>query len=433
MFLWAPVYKQVLSVKLSAAKGTVKALKMRGIFASCALAAVLLTVVWADHHHDSDHSLESDANCRKLSPHNADFAFALYKNLNAKAAAGKNIFYSPLGIATALSMLSTGARADTHSQLFSTLGYSPMNQEHVNEAYEHLFQMLGRSQADQQLDVGNAVAVRTGFNPQEQFLKDIKRYYSGEVFNVDFSNPDEAAAEINRQIASKTQDKIKDLVKDLDPSMAMVLINYVFFRGQWEKPFDGNLTTKGEFKVDENTNVQVDMMKKMGRFDYYEDNVNHTTVILLPYKGNTSMMIVLPDEGKMSEVEGYINKDYIRNWHDSLFKNNVNLVMPKFSISAHASLDDTLQELGITDAFGEKADFSGMSEEIKLKVSKASHKAVLSVDETGTEAAAATTIEIMPMSMPETLTLNRPFLVFIMEHSTRNFLFMGKINDPTAM
>lgn len=208
---------------------------MRGIFAKCTLAALLLAVAWADHHehhqHGSEHSHTGDLNCHKLSPPNADFAFALYKNLNAKTAAGKNIFYSPTGISTALSMLSTGARGETHSQLFASLGYSAFNQDKVNEAYEHLFHMLGHSQKNQHLDVGNGVAVRTGFNPLEKFLKDVKHFYSGEIFKVDFSKPAEAAAEINRFIASKTNDKIKDMVKELDPAMAMVLINYVYFRG----------------------------------------------------------------------------------------------------------------------------------------------------------------------------------------------------------
>ncbi|XP_035535197.1 alpha-1-antitrypsin homolog [Morone saxatilis] len=410
---------------------------MHGIFTSCALATLLLAAAWADHHHHhghgTEHSHDGEMSCHKLSPPNADFAFALYKSLNAKAAAGKNIFYSPLGISTALSMLSTGASGETHSQLFSSLGYSAHNQAQINEAYEHLFHMLGHSQENQQMVVGNAAAVRSGFNPLEKFLNDVKHFYSGEIFNVDFTKSAEAAAEINRFIASKTQDKIKDMVKDLDPEMAMVLINYVFFRGQWEKPFDGNLTSKADFHVDDTTTVQVDMMKKTGRFDSYQDVENHTTVIMLPYKGNTSMMIVLPDEGRMAEVEGYINKDYLRHWHDSLFRNSVDLFLPKFSISTEATLDSTLKELGITNAFADNADFSGISEEVKLKVSKVSHQAVLSVDETGTEAAAATTIEIMPMSMPETIKLDRPFLVFILEHSTRSILFMGKINNPTAM
>uniref|UniRef100_A0A3Q2R373 Serpin domain-containing protein n=1 Tax=Fundulus heteroclitus TaxID=8078 RepID=A0A3Q2R373_FUNHE len=428
---------------------------MRSIFASCALAALLLAVAQADHHMHHNH--EGNMSCHVLSPLNADFAFALYKNVNRRTGPGKNIFMSPLGVSAALSMLSTGARGKTHSQLFSTLGYSEMDQARVNEAYGHLFQMLGQSQQEQKLDLGSSVAVRTGFSPLPTYLGDLQKYYNGEVFNVDFSNPSEAVAQINRHIAAKTQDKIKDMVKDLDPALAMVLINFVYFRGQWERPFDKNLTAKADFHVDGNTKVEVDMMKKMGRFDYYQDNDNHSTIVCLPYKGNTSMMIVLPDENKMEVVEGFINKDYLRNWHDKLYKNNLNLFMPKFAISVATPLDETLKEMGVTEAYSDLADFSGMSDEIKLKVSKVghppyrinnknksvnltiflfwlqvSHQAVLSVDETGTEAAAATTMEIMPMSLPVDVMLNRPFLVFITEHSTKSIIFAGKISNPTA-
>ncbi|KAF7661235.1 hypothetical protein LDENG_00266490 [Lucifuga dentata] len=425
-----------------------KVIKMRGTSGSCVIVALLLAVAWAapqngahdhahhHHHHDSNqaHSHEGQETCHKLSHPNSDFAFELYKSLNAKSGARKNTFYSPLGIATALSMLSTGAREETHSQLFNALGYSTSNltQEEVDKAYEHLLHMLSHSQKAQMLDVGNAMAIRSGFKPLEKFLEDVKHYYSGEAFHVNFSKPTEAAAEINQFIAKKTQDKITDQVKDLDPDTAMVLINYVFFRGKWEKPFDASLTHKADFNVDENTKVKVDMMKRTGRFDFYQDSDNHTTVILLPYKSNTSMMIILPDEGKMQEVEGFINTEYLRYCHDSLFRNSVDVFLPKFSISADASLDDTLKEMGVKDAFADNANLSGISEEVPLKVSKVSHKAVLSVDETGTEAASSTTTEIMPMSMPESFVLNRPFLVFILEHSTRSILFMGKINDPTA-
>ena len=206
---------------------------MPGI-ASCALPVLLLAVACADHHHDhhSEHSHGDEMSCHILSPPNADFGFALYKSLSAKTASGKNIFYSPLGISTALSMLSTGAHGGTHKQMFSSLGYSTHSTAHINEAYEHLFHMLGHSQESQQLDVGNAVAVHTDFSPLEKFLNDVKHFYSGESLSVDFSKSEEAAADINRFIASKTQDKIKDMVKDLDPSMAMVLISYVYFRGR---------------------------------------------------------------------------------------------------------------------------------------------------------------------------------------------------------
>ncbi|KAJ0061382.1 hypothetical protein NL108_017541, partial [Boleophthalmus pectinirostris] len=220
------------------------------------------------------------------------------------------------------------------------------------------------------LNVGNGVAVSNNFAPLGSFISEVNQHYSAKIFKVDFSRPQEAAAEINSFIANKTHDKIKDMVKDLDPTMAMVLINYVYFRGQWEKPFDGNYTSKAEFSVDENTKVQVDMMKRTGRYDFYQDMDQHASVIMLPYKGNTSMMVVLPEEGKMAEVEAAICKDHLKRWHDSLTRNSVDLFMPKFAVSGRALLDASLKELGITDAFSDKADFSGISDEIKLKVSR---------------------------------------------------------------
>uniref|UniRef100_A0A672J0S3 Serpin family A member 4 n=1 Tax=Salarias fasciatus TaxID=181472 RepID=A0A672J0S3_SALFA len=371
--------------------------------------------------------------CHKLSEPNAEFALALYKKLDAHTEAGKNIFYSPISISAALSMLSSGARGDTRSQLMSTLGYAALNQTQVDDGYEHFFHVLEHQQANQQLDVGNVVAVRTGFQPSQQFVADIKQHYVGELHNVDFANPKEAVAQMNKLIASKTHDKIKDMVKDLDPGTIMVLLNYVYFRGQWEHLFDANLTSKEDFHVDESTTVQVDMMKRTGHYDIYEDNDNHTTVVRLPYKGNTSMIIVLPDEGKMKEVEDVRNVLFRPVCVSVMSSEIVDLSMPKFSISAEASLEQILQELGVTDAFSVAADFSGLSQDIKLIVSKVSHQAVLSVDETGTEAAGTTTIELGRNSSLGSVNLNRPFLVFIVDSSTETILFMGKINNPTAL
>ncbi|XP_051797880.1 alpha-1-antitrypsin homolog [Acanthochromis polyacanthus] len=411
---------------------------MHGIFANCVLAALLLAGALADHHHHrhnhgSGNSHEGKMSCHKLSRPNADFAFALYRNLNAKTDAGKNIFYSPLGISTALSMVSTGAGGDTHSQLFSILGYGALNQSQVNEGYENLFHMLGHSQENQKLDVGNAVALRAGFNPLESFLKEIKHYYSGDIFNVDLAKPAEAVAEINAYISNKTHDRIKDMVKDLDKDMVMMLINYVYFKGEWEKPFNKDVTHKADFHVDDTTKVQVDMMKRTGYYNIYHDADNHTTIIMLPYKGTTSMMIVLPDEGKMKEVEGFISKEHLRHWRNSVSEEYIDLYLPKFSISVCACLRDTLKELGITNAFEDNADFSGISNETKSKVSKVSHRTSLSVTEMGTEAAAISIAELIYLMLPPSVTIDRPFLVFIMERSTRSILFMGKISNPTLM
>ncbi|KAK2856515.1 hypothetical protein Q5P01_005250 [Channa striata] len=405
---------------------------MAGVVTGYTLAALLLSLTWADHPHHPHNHHEAELSCHTLSPFNSNFAFALYKRLNTEAAAGTNIFFSPLGISTALSVLSAGASGETHRQLFSTLGYDTLNQTQVNKAYENLFHMLGHSRENEQLNVGNAVALRSDFSPLEKFLKVVRHHYSAEIFSVDLTKPGDAAAEINTFIANKTHNMIKDAVKDISPAMVMMLINYVYFKGEWTKPFNRDMTMKADFHVNPTTKVQVDMMKRTDHYHVYTDAANHTTVIKLPYKGNASMMIILPDEGKMKEVEGFISKEHMRNWHNSLSEKYVALQLPKFSISTEASLKQTLNEMGITDAFEDRADFSAMSDKAKLKVSKVTHRAALSVTEMGTEAAATSVIEIVYFSLPPTIIVNRPFLVCIWDHSIRSILFMGKINDPTA-
>ncbi|KAJ8270038.1 hypothetical protein GJAV_G00109680 [Gymnothorax javanicus] len=402
---------------------------MRGFFL-CAFASFLLCVVWAlppgsdddDHkrhlHHGKDepHPEEKDS-CDKLAPPNADFAITLYKKMAAKAES-KNVFFSPLGISSALSMLAIGAKGDTHQQLFQALGYGELTPAQVNEGYEHIFHMLGHLQGELKLDQGSAVVLQEGFNPLQTFLDDAKHYFQAQGLTVDFTKSEEAVQAINKFIAEKTENKIPDLLSSVASDTLMVLLNYIYFRGKWEKPFEEKDTEKADFKVDESTTVTVDMMRRTGHYRYYYDHEKHTSVLKIPYKGNASMLVILPDEGKMAEVDAVLSKNQIVDWHGKLKSSVVDLRVPKFKASGSYSLKELLTEMGVVAAFSDSADLSGITEEVGLKVSKVSHKAVLSVDEKGTEAAAATVLEIIPMSLPPSFHLNRPFLLFIVEDFT---------------
>uniref|UniRef100_A0A8K9V9A3 Serpin domain-containing protein n=1 Tax=Oncorhynchus mykiss TaxID=8022 RepID=A0A8K9V9A3_ONCMY len=320
----------------------VQVYKMRAI-SCCAIATVLLCVSWAaplngDHavtqktttstmtgaHHNLHHAtMES---WHKLAPHNADFAFALCRSLSEANTEIKNVFFSPLVIVTSLAMLSLGANGDTHSHLYSALGNGAFTPEQVNEAYEHL-NHIGPH-------LGGHAAGHGQRRGPEGWIQAPGQFPGGCQALL------QPVAEINKFIAMKTQDKITDLVKDLDPDTAMVLINYVFFRCRrtlkWDKPFDAKQTPE----------VNVDM-KRTGLHELNQHNFS--TVVMLPYKGSKS---------KMAQVEAFIDKEYLKH---------------------------------------------------------VTHKTVLSLDEKGTEAAAVTMIEIMPMSLSDTIILNRPFLLFILE------------------
>uniref|UniRef100_A0A3B1JPG6 Serpin domain-containing protein n=1 Tax=Astyanax mexicanus TaxID=7994 RepID=A0A3B1JPG6_ASTMX len=362
----------------------------------CFLVSLLLMVVWAAPQKDHDHSEDHHQHLHhgKDEPHPSHEG----KLSTHPEAKGKNIFFSPLSISMALSMLALGAKGNTHSQIFSTLGYSTLTPDQVNEGYEHLFHMLGHSQEAMQLEAGSALAVHEGFKPVDKFLKDAQHFYEGEAFTVDYSKPEVAVQEINKYIAKKTKDMITDMVKTLDPQTVMMLINYIYFRGKLEDPFEVSLTHEFDFYVNENTKVTVDMMERTDQFDFYH----------------------------MEELEKQISRDHFKNWEEKLF-------VTLFKISAFISLQETLQEMGMVEAFSGAADFSGLSEDNKLMLSKVLHQAVLKVNEEGTEADAALIVELRLLSgwLSEIMVLNRPFLVFILDSSTRSILFMGKVNNPT--
>uniref|UniRef100_A0AAY4D1B3 Serpin domain-containing protein n=1 Tax=Denticeps clupeoides TaxID=299321 RepID=A0AAY4D1B3_9TELE len=419
---------------------------MTGILCRCVSACLLLSVAWAspqdgpDHHqhhlhHDKDQPHPKNGAENVLSSQNADFAFSLYNALNAiPENKDTNIFFSPLSISMALSMLAMGAKGDTHSQLYKALGFSELPPEKVNEGFEHIFHMLGHRRDNMELNANSAVAVDDSFKVLDKYLEDTKHFYESEAFTVDFSKPDIAAEEINKFIAEKTNNTITDMVKDLNPSTLMMLINCIYFKGEWASRFDKEETKKDNFLVNENKKVKVDMMQNTGTFGFYEDKENFTTVVRLPYKGNTSMIIVMPDEGKMNEVENEVHYKYVICVNLSNFCSYLSIHLPKFSTSGSYSLLDPLKAMGVEEAFTSKADFSGIAE-ASMHVAEVKHKAILKVDEEGTEAAGVTTVEfvrsIVP-PQPKEVKINRPFLLFIADHITRSVLFMGKILDPTA-
>ncbi|XP_062406932.1 alpha-1-antitrypsin homolog [Sardina pilchardus] len=396
---------------------------MRVIVHCGVIAALLLSVALAQDDYSS-----------MLSEPNAEFAFTLYKKLSAlPELQSKNIFFSPLSISMALSMLALGAKGDTFNQVYMALGYARLPAQTVNEAYKHIFHMLGRSRDYMRLDVINAVAVQKGAEVMDKFMEDAKHYYESEAISVDFSKPDVVKQEINEYIAKHTNNTITDMVKEVDPDTLMMLINCIYFRGEWRKYFDQDGTTKGDFQVDANTKVSVDMMRRQGSYALYEDKDNFTTVLRLPYLGSASMIIVMPDEGKMKEVEDSICSHHLKHWMQAMKHDELIVHMPKYSISGKISLKDTLVSMGVVSAFSNTANFTGMTGE-KVKVSKVEHKAVLNVDEKGTEASAVTTVDfkLYGSFTPKPLKIDRPFLVFITDYNTKSILFMGKITNPAA-
>ncbi|CAN8215506.1 unnamed protein product [Coccothraustes coccothraustes] len=368
----------------------------------------------------------------KLVFSNADFAFSFYK-LVASEAMDKNIFFSPISISASFAMLALGAKAVTLTQILEGLAFNlkKTQEQEIHEGFCQLLHMLNRSDSEFQLSLGNALFIEETLKPLQKFFDDVKNFYDSEVFSTDFNNSVGAESQINSYIEEKTNGKIVKLVENLDPLTAMVLVNYVFFKAHWEKPFSTAQTKQEDFFVDQKTSVKVDMMYRKGYYRNYFDEELSCWLVQIPYNGDVAALFVLPDEGKMKQVEDALLKRTVTKWEKSLQDRRMELHIPKVSISGTYDLKRILMSLGVTDVFSNRADLSGITGNPDVKVSKATHKALLKIHENGTEAAAASSIDFLPHSAPPIVKFNHPFLLLIIDQYTQSILFMGKIVNPT--
>ncbi|XP_072819748.1 alpha-1-antitrypsin isoform X2 [Vicugna pacos] len=381
-------------------------------------------------NQDREHHME--AACHKIAPNLADFAFSVYRQV-ASGSTTTNIFFSPVSIAIAFAMLSLGAKGDTHTEILNGLDFNltEITEAEIHEGFQHLLHTLNQPDNQLQLTTGNGLFINETTKLVSKFLEDIKKLYHSEAFSINFRDTEAAKKQINDYVEKGTQGKIVDLVQDLDKDTVFALVNYIFFKGKWEKPFDEKHTTEEDFHVDAETTVKVPMMSRLGMFDLHYCDTLASWVLLMDYVGNATAFFILPDEGKLQHLEDTLTKEILSKFLEKRYPSSANLRFPKLSISGTYDLQTLLGKLGITKVFSNGADLSGIAEGVPLKLSKAVHKAVLTIDEKGTEAAGATILEAIPMSLPPDVSYNRPFIAIIHDNTTKAPLFVGKVVNPT--
>ncbi|XP_008061247.1 alpha-1-antichymotrypsin [Carlito syrichta] len=383
---------------------------------------------------DQDHTRPAD---ELLASSSLDFAFSLYRQL-VRQTPGENVIFSPLSTSMALAFLLLGAHGNTHTEILEglKLNITEMSEAEVHLSFQRLLRTLNQPSDQLQLSTGNAMFVQQQLQLLDKFVEDAKELYTAEAFLTDFQDTATAEKAINDYVKKETQGKITELVKNLNPETMLVLVNYIFFKAKWKTPFDPRDTFESRFYVRKNKWVKVPMMKLEDlSTPFFRDEELSCTVVELPYTGNASMLFVLPDKGKMEEVEARLLPETLRRWRDSLQTRWVDeLYLPKFSISGNYNLNDMLSQMGIRDVFTSNADLSGVTGTKDLVLSQVVHKAVLDVAEVGTEAAAATGVKISPMSGkigPLTIVnFNRPFQIILLDSGTTSILFLGKVANP---
>ena len=377
----------------------------------------------------------------ELSEGNAAFATDLYAALRHGTG---NLFFSPYSISTALAMTYAGAAGETASQMAASLHFG-LPPERLHSAFNAYALDLEARAAQPtegtafELSIANSLWGQQDFPFRVEFLDLLGENYGAGMRLVDYMADAEAARlAINEWVSDETRKKIQDLIPEgaVDAMTRLVLANAIYFKAGWLHPFEESATGPEPFRLLDGSTLDVPMMHQAESYAYaIRDGYG---ALELPYlSGSTSMLILLPDEGRFEAFEQGLSPELIRDLSGNLTHGPVILSLPTFSYTSSFNLNEALIGLGMPDAFDpDRADFSGMDGARDLFIGNVLHKAFVLVDEKGTEAAAATAVIMeltsAPADEPVSFTIDRPFLYLVRDDLTGTILFLGRVVNPTG-
>uniref|UniRef100_A0A8C0KRU2 Serpin B4-like n=1 Tax=Canis lupus dingo TaxID=286419 RepID=A0A8C0KRU2_CANLU len=379
-----------------------------------------------------------------LSAANTRFAFDLFQQFKTSKK-GDNIFFSPLSISSALAMTYLGAKENTALEIGKVGVYflhrSPM--ENVHHQFQKLLTELKKPTDAYELNMANKFYGEKKYQFLQEYMDNIKKFYLASVESVDFNNAaEESRKKINSWVESQTNvpswipSLCSNPILDSLNHTILVLVNAVYFKGQWDTKFDTKNTVEKEFWLDKDTSKPVQMMRQSNVFNFTSLEDLQAKILEIPYKGkDLSMMLLLPHEvDGLQKLEDQLTAEKLIEWTSSQNMSNgqVDLYLPRFKVEESYELKATLKALGMVDAFNTKsANFSGMTGRQDLVVSKVRHKSFVEVTEEGTEAAASTDVEVIAKSAPiYPFHCDHPFLFFIKHNKTNSILFLGRVSSP---
>ena len=333
-------------------------------------------------------------------------------------------FFSPYSIISAFGMAYAGSSGDTAKEIESVLGFD----SNIHDSIHELINSLDDAKL---ITSANRVWLRNGLTLKDAYKNTLALNYGSTLKELDMMNKtEESRKAINDWVSRKTNNKIQNLLAQLDPETQMIITNAVYFNAEWEHKFAKDNTTAKPFHVNDDKIIDVQMMIQNRDFDYAEfDGVK---IIRLPYKHHRlSMIAVLPPKDN-PDVIASLNAETFMHWLESLREYQVDLWLPKFKTEKKYQLADLFKSMGVNLAFSNNADFSGITDDEKLKIDAVIHQSFIDVDEEKTEAAAATAITMMratammPKPKPKAIFhADRPFTYFIYDNRTGTILFMG--------
>lgn len=375
----------------------------------------------------------------------SEFAFDLFR---AAGVGGENVFLSPYSIAAALTMTYAGARGITAEQMADALRFGVAG-DRIDVARNELDLRIAQvpeplpddDREPLAIEIANSLWGQYDYPFLEEFLTTLAESYDAGMNLVDFrTSAEEARIAINDWVEEETAGRIEDLIPEgvVNSLTRLVLVNAIWFKASWADQFEPEATADGTFVTLDGTEVTVPFMNGTARRGYMSGD--DFELLRMPYAGDASMIVIMPDEGRYNDVVGRLDADFVVDALGQVGSQEVNLAFPKFEFTSEFSLSGVLAEMGMSEAFVPPAgdggaDFTGITEERELFVQEVVHKAFVKVDETGTEAAAATAVIIGLTAVedpPVRVEVNRPF-VFLIEHSsTGEILFLGQVTNPAT-
>lgn len=373
---------------------------------------------------------------------NNAFAFQLYRNLNA---GNENICISPYSVSSAFAMVYTGSGGTTQTEIGSVLHFSNPPKE-INSTFAQLDQFLtyhpSSIPGDFLILIANSLWVQSNQTVLPDFIDAMSKFFKAGLKRVDFiKHADTARSEINRWTKEKTQNKITDLLsaKEISNTTRMILVSTLYLKAKWMEPFDTRVSQPVPFFKSEEETKLVPMMTQTAIFPYL--HTEDFAILEMPYVKfkngpELAMIFVLPHQNQgLAEVEKSLTAESLSKWTESLKEERVIVTIPKFKISEAVNLNETLQKMGMRQAFSDAADFSGISPIKNLKISQVLQKTLISVDEGGTEAAAATSVSMTATAVlntkePIIFRADHPFVFAIIEKKTGSILFLGRLVNP---
>jgi len=370
---------------------------------------------------------------------NTEFAVKMFKKLNEGEGADKNLFISPLSISTALSMVYNGATGATQQAIADTLEYTDIDITELDAAWINLIKSLENVDEDIVLAIADSIWMDDQFAPavKADFLDAMVKYFESELFTIDFQGPD-ALGEINGWIEDNTNGKIKDMLDQIPADVVMYLINALYFKANWLYPFDVEDTSEQDFTLADGSKKTVDMMKfpKLVTSFQFTADADYCAV-RLPYgRDKVAFYGFIPwsyDNDKTVEdfiagmtadkLEAYIADVAYPEGEGA----GISIWLPRFKIEYKKTLNDALEALGMGPAFGGGFDDIAPG----IAISRVIHQTFIEVNEEGTEAAAATVVEMFSGITPNFIA-TQPFFFLIRDDRSGTILFMGKVADPAA-